>query len=265
VAASATSVSLAAAGRATSRTIGYATAAALVALAFLPGFAFLVLTMPPPLVGAVLVFLSCALMVSGVTIMSSRMLDARKTHTLGVAFAFAVATSALTQADALLPDWMAPVVASPLLASALVAMLLNPVLRLGIRQQVALSLPQGGLAGADIGRFVTRAGAAWGARREVIERVKASVAECLDTLADAGLADGPVQLILGFNELHVDARIAWRGRPLRLAAAPPSREALMADEEAVAQMAGYLVRRLATRVSTRSTAGGEELLLVFEH
>jgi NCS2 family nucleobase:cation symporter-2 len=139
------SVSLTAAARATSRTIGYAVAAGFVIVSLVPRFSLLILTVPQPVLGAVLVFLSCSLMVSGVTIISSRLLDARKTFTLGIAFAFAVATPALARADGMLPGWMAPVIGSPLMASALIAILLNPVLRLGIRQRVRLQIPKGGL------------------------------------------------------------------------------------------------------------------------
>ncbi|HEY1856598.1 uracil-xanthine permease family protein [Acidocella sp.] len=265
VSVSGSSVSLTAAARATSRTIGYAAAAGFLIMSLVPRFSLLMLTIPQPVVGAVLVFLSCSLMVSGVTIMSSRLLDMRKTFTLGIAFAFAVATPALVQAGAILPDWMTPVVASPLLASALVAILLNPVLRLGIRQQVELQIPKGGLPDEDVAKFITRAGAAWGARRDVIERAKGPIAECLDTLVDAELANGPGCLTLGFNELQLDARISWHGAPLILSAKPPTKEELVTDDTAAARMAGYLIGHLASRVTSRIVNGMPEVHLRFDH
>jgi xanthine permease XanP len=265
VSASGSSVSLTAAARATSRTIGYAVAAGFLIVSFVPRFSLLMLTVPQPVVGAVLVFLSCSLMISGVTIMSSRLLDARKTFTLGIAFAFAVTTPALTRAGAILPVWMAPVVVSPLLASALVAILLNPVLRLGIRQQVELQIPKGGLPQEDVAKFITRAGAAWGARRDVIERAQGPIAECLDTLVDAELADGPACLTLGFNELQLDARISWHGTPLVLSTKPPTKEELVTDDTAAARMAGYLIGRLASRVTSRVVNGMCVVHLRFDH
>jgi xanthine permease XanP len=265
VSASGVSVSLAANARTTSRTLGYAVAAAFLVLSMVPGFALAVLSIPPPVLGSVLVFLSCALVISGMSIMSSRLLDTRKTFTLGIAFAFAVASSALVQAGDILPYWMSPVITSPLLASALVAILLNPVLRLGIRQQVELAIPQGGLPHDEIARFITRAGAAWGARRDVIDRAQGVIAECLDALADAELAAGEGHLILGFNELHLDARITWSGAPLVLSASPPSKQELLTDDTAAARMAGFLIARLASRVTSRVVNGLAELHLVFEH
>jgi xanthine permease XanP len=265
ISAAGSSVSLTAAARATSRRIGYVVGVGFLILSLVPRFSLLILTVPQPVMGAVLVFLSCSLMISGVSIMSSRLLDTRKTFTLGIAFAFAVATPALARAGGMLPYWMAPVVVSPLLASALVAILLNPVLRLGIRQQVELEIPAGGLPQEDVAKFITRAGAAWGARRDVIERAQWPIAECLDTLVDAELADGPGRLTLGFNELQLDARISWRGAPLVLSTTPPTKEELLTDDTAGARMAGYLIGRLASRVTSRMVNGMSEVHLRFDH
>jgi xanthine permease XanP len=265
LAASGSSVGLSANARATSAVIGYAVAAGFALLALLPRFALLVLGVPRPVLGAALIYMSCSLLIGGIGIMSSRLLDTRKTFTLGIAFAFAVATPALTRAGAILPEWMAPVVASPLLASALVAILLNPILRLGIRQQVELVIPQGGLAQAEVYRFIARAGAGWGARREVIEQAQGPIAECLDTLEDAELSEGETVLRLGFNELALDARISWRGPPLPLPATRPTKEELLLDDSASVRLAGYLVGRLASQVQSRSAEGRSELHLVFDH
>nr|WP_158747760.1 solute carrier family 23 protein [Acidisphaera sp. L21] len=265
VAASGSSVGLTATARATSRSIGYAAAVGFLALAFIPKFALLVLGVPRPVLGAALIYLSCSLLVSGVSIMTSRLLDNRKTFALGIAFAFAVATPALTRAGAVLPLWMSPVIASPLLASALVAIMLNPILRIGIRQQVVLDIPDGGLPHQTVATFIERAGAAWGARREVIDQAQGPIAECLDTLVDGGLATGPSRLALGFNELQLDARISWYGTKLPLSKTRPTKAELLADDDAAARMAGYLLGRLASRVTSRESGGVAELHLVFDH
>jgi xanthine permease XanP len=265
VSTSASSVSLAAASRATSRTLGYAVSAGFLILSVVPRFSLAVLALPPPVIGAMLVFLSCSLMISGVTIMSSRLLDTRKTFTLGIAFAFAVTTPALVRASPMLPYWMSPVVASPLLASALIAILLNPLLRLGIRQQVELTVPEGGLPHEEVAKFITRAGAAWGARRDVIERAQGVIAECLDALVDAELAVGAVHLALGFNELQLDARMSWRGLPLVLSGSAPTKQELLTDDKAGARMAGFLIGRLASRVTSRVVNGTAQVHLIFDH
>jgi NCS2 family nucleobase:cation symporter-2 len=265
VSASGSSVGLTAAARATSRAIGYVAAGFFVVVALLPRFAVLVIAAPRPVLGAALVFLSCALLISGISIMSSRLLDARKTFCLGIAFAFAVATPALTRAGALLPVWMAPVVAAPLLASALVAILLNPILRLGIRQQAVLEIPPDGLSHEKISAFISRAGAGWGARRDTIAQAQGPIAECLDTIVDSELARGPVRLTLGFNELQLDARITWRGEPLPLSKTRPTKEELLGDGDGAARMAGYLIGRLTSRVTSRAVDGLVDLRLMFDH
>ena len=97
VAASGSSVGLSANARATSRAIGYAVAVGFLLLALVPKFALVVLGVPAPVLGAALIYLSCSLLISGVSIISSRLLDTRKTFSLGIAFAFAVATPVADQ------------------------------------------------------------------------------------------------------------------------------------------------------------------------
>jgi xanthine permease XanP len=265
VAASASAVGLTANARATSRAIGYATAAGFLLLSFVPKFTAALLAIPSPVLGAALVFLSCSLLMSGLTIISSRLLDARKTYTLGVAFAFAVATPPLVRVGADLPGWMAPVIASPLLTAALVALVLNPVLRLGIGKQLALAIPPGGLPPQDVADFIARAGSVWGARREVIEQAQGAIVECLDAIADAGLAEGNVRLVLAFNELQFDARISWKGEPLPLSATRPTKEEMLMDDNAAVRMAGYLINHLSSRVTSGFNNGTAEVRLVFDH
>jgi xanthine permease XanP len=265
VSASGSSVGLTSTARATSRSIGYVAAGFFLAASLLPKFSVLVIAAPRPVLGAALVFLSCSLLISGISIMSSRLLDVRKTFCLGIAFAFAVATPALTRAGGLLPAWMAPVVAAPLLASALVAIVLNPILRLGIRQQVVLDIPPEGFSHEELASFISRAGAAWGARRDTIVQTQGPIAECLDTILDSELAEGPVRLTLGFNELQIDARITWRGTALPLSTTRPTREELLTGGDAAARMAGYLIGRLTSRVTSRSVDGSVDLRMMFDH
>jgi NCS2 family nucleobase:cation symporter-2 len=146
-----------------------------------------------------------------------------------------------------------------------VAIILNPVLRLGIRQQDALTIPEGGLPHEAVSAFIARAGAAWGARRDVIDQAQGPIAECLDTLVDSELSSGETLLTLGFDELALDARITWRGRPLLLSATRPTKQELLMDGDASARMAGYLIGRLASRVRSRAVDGIAELHLVFDH
>jgi xanthine permease XanP len=265
VAASASAVGLTANARATSRAIGYATAAGFLLLSFVPKFTAALLAIPSPVLGAALVFLSCSLLMSGVTIISSRLLDTRKTYTLGVAFAFAVGTPPLVRIGADLPGWVAPVIASPLLAAALVALLLNPVLRLGIRKRLTLTVPPGGLPSRDIADFITRAGSVWGARREVIEQAQGAIVECLDAIADAGLAEGDIRLMLTFNELQLDSSISWDGAPLQLSPTRPTKEEMLTDDNAAVRMAGYLINHLTSRVSSKFLNGTAEVRMVFDH
>ena len=232
----------------------------------MPKFAFLVITLPQPVLGAAQVFLSCALLISGITMMSSRLLDTRKTFVLGIAFAFAVGT-ARPQPRRRQPariGWR-PLSSRHYSPPRWWRCLLNPLLRIGIRQTSELVVRSDGLQHDAVTSFVGRAGAGWGARRDVIERAQGSLAECLDTLLDTGIAGQGARLILGFNELALDARIIWQGPKLTLSERRPTKAELLDDDDAIIRMAGYVISRLASKVSSGTDGVTSELHLVFDH
>ena len=99
----------------------------------------------------------------------------------------------------------------------------------------------------------------------MVLQVQDSVLQCLETLTEAGLAQGERRLRLSFDELRLDARLSWRGQPFPLGAARPTAEQLLLDEGATIRMASYLIGRLASRVTSTSSGGQSELLLQFDH
>lgn len=72
----------------TSRVVGYAIGGFLICLAFIPKISSLFAILPKPVIGATLVFAISFMILAGVQIMMSRMIDARKTFVLGVSFIF---------------------------------------------------------------------------------------------------------------------------------------------------------------------------------
>ena len=81
---SSANVGLSIATGATSRRIGFACGGILIVLAFVPKLAVLFAIMPSPVIGALLFFAASFMIVAGVQILTSRMMDARKTFVVGV-------------------------------------------------------------------------------------------------------------------------------------------------------------------------------------
>ena len=84
-------------------------------------------------------------MISGMQIISSRVLDGRRTLVIGMGMMAFFVVSVYPAAFAGVPHWLQPLVTSPLVLATLVALFLNLVFRLGIRRKVP-----------DLGRFRRR-------------------------------------------------------------------------------------------------------------
>jgi xanthine permease XanP len=65
--------------------------------------------------------------------------------------------------------------------------------------------------------------------------------------------------------LQLDSRISWQGAPLVLANSPPTKQELLTDDGAAARMAGFLIGRLASRVTSRVVNGMAQVDLIFDH
>ena len=262
--ASSAAVGLSASTQATSRSIAYAAALGFLLLSLFPKFAMLVVLMPPPVIGAALVFNSCSLVINGIEIIASRLLDARKTFTLGIAFAAAVASPSVVAAAHGIPEWLAPITNSPLFLGIAVALVLNPILRIGIARRERLTLSGAALVHEVIDRFVNECGARWGARRDVIERAGHVLAEVIDAIRHGDLAHGDITLELGFNELQLRIRIVYVGPSLVITQVRPTREEIIEADGAM-RLAGFLVARLASNATSQAIGTLAELRITLDH
>jgi len=128
---SASNVALSAASGATSRWIAYAAGALFVLLGFSPKVGALLSIMPSPVEGAIVVFVVCFMMVSGLQIMLSAKPDTRKTFVLGVALCFGLSLDILPQLYGQVPGWIHPLFDSSLTLATAIAVILNQLLRFG--------------------------------------------------------------------------------------------------------------------------------------
>jgi xanthine permease XanP len=127
---SASNVSLSAASGATSRWIGVAAGALFILLGFSPKLSALLSIMPAPVVGAIVVFVVCFMVMSGLQIILSSKPDTRRTFVIGTALCFGLSLDILPDLYAHLVPWLRPVFESSLTLSTVVAVLLNQLLRL---------------------------------------------------------------------------------------------------------------------------------------
>jgi len=128
---SASNVTFSAASGATARVIGFAAGGLFAVLGFSPKLSALLSIMPAPVSGAILVFVVCFMMMSGLAIMLANKPDTRKTFVLGTALCFGLSLDILPQLYASVAPWLRPLFESSLTLSTVVAVILFQLLRFG--------------------------------------------------------------------------------------------------------------------------------------
>jgi NCS2 family nucleobase:cation symporter-2 len=136
---SASNVALGSASGATSRVIGYVAGAMFLLLGFSPKIAAIFSIMPMPVMGAILVYVTCFMVISGMQIILSSGMDNRKIFVVGIPFIFGVSLSILPALYADLPYYLRPLFDSPLTLATVMAVLLNQFFALGRLPRLGIS------------------------------------------------------------------------------------------------------------------------------
>jgi xanthine permease XanP len=248
-----------------SRRIAWSVAGVLLLLAFVPKLGLLLNALPAPVTGAALVFSSTFIVVNGLQILGARLLDARRTLVIGLAIVFGLAVDLFPDVVAGLPSAIQPMLGSPLMLGAALALGLNLMFRVGARETETLVVPAGPVDLPAVRAFMEARGAAWGARRDVVERASFSLAQAIETIAGSGVARGPIVVAASFDEFNLDLRLSYDGPALEFPEQRPSVDDILASEEGERRLAGYMLRQCADRVSAARRGERATVLLHFVH
>ncbi len=263
---SASSVGLTAATGVASRHVAYATSAIFALLAFMPVVTRVLALTPAPVVGATLVFTSCAILKNGIETIAARLYDARKTLTVGLAIMAGFAVEAFPNAFSAVPIAIHPLVASSLVFGTLVGFVLNFCFRIGQRKRVTLAMDPQQLDTEALRRFIEELGAQWGARRDVVVRAEFAVQELADTIVHNCEPHGPVSLRAAFDEFSLDIELRYAGEKFEATRTRPSADEILASPDGVRRLSGFLLLRYADKVTTTSGRDGTWLVrLHFDH
>jgi len=141
---SASNVALSKASGATSRSIGFAAGGLFIVLGFSPKLSALLSIMPMPVMGAILVFVTSFMILSGLQIIISAKPDSRKTFVLGISIIFGLSLDILPDLYTGVYPWLRPLFDSSLTLSTVLAVLLNQLLSLGQKEPRPSSEPTSG-------------------------------------------------------------------------------------------------------------------------
>lgn len=249
----------------TSRRVAYSVAGILVVFAFMPKLGLLFNLIPKPVAGAALVFSSTFIVINGLEIMTSRLLDARKTLVIGLAIVFGLAVEIFPGLLVMLPPAARVALGTSLVLGTLVGLGLNVLFRIGLRRTGSMTVQPDAMDPVALGQFMDVHGAAWGARRDVIERAKFNLEQSIETIASSGVATGPLVVEASFDEFNLDVRVSYDGLPLELPEKRPTNEEIIASEEGERRLAGFMLRRFADRVAASHRGGRSTILFHFDH
>jgi xanthine permease XanP len=258
-------VGLVAATGVSSRVIAFACAALLLAIAVQPTLVGLLAIMPRPVMASALLFTAAFIMIGGIQIISSRVLDSRRTLVVGMGLATFIIVSVYPSAFAGVPHWAQTIVTTPLVAATLVALALNLIFRMGIRRDVSMTFQSSRHSTADITNFIERCAGMWGARRDVMNRVEFAVQQSVEAIVDVCEIDGPIAVKMSYDEFVVGASIAYSGAALEFPQKPPTTEEIIESEAGHRRLAGFLIRRYADRVVSARNGTNNTILLRFDH
>ena len=264
-------VSLAAATGCTSRYLAYTLGLILIVLAFMPKAILFWEILPESVMGSAMIFLACFTSMAGLQIIASRLLDNRKIIIIGIGLLFGITYESLRVVlEHHAPDTFRNVIFSGVGFGVIAAVLLSIIFRIGdrTRQRRVFDALQGSMD--ELISFLERQGKSWGARADVVRRAEYATWQAFEILTenDVVIADAsgnaPIELETAFNEFTFTVVLRYQGHAVKLAQRPPSHEDLLANEDAVTQMAGYLLRRLADKVSIDCDEKHCELKLTFD-
>lgn len=262
---SSSNIGLSIATRSTSRYIGFMTGGILIVLAFLPILATVFLIMPGPVIGGTLIYVSGFIIVGGFQTITTRMLDSRKIFVIGISFIFGISVYLIPKAYASVPPLFSPLFDSALSLTTVVAIILNLVMRIGVKQRITATIDPEGRISDQVFTLMERQGEVWAARGEVIHRMAMALSEACELVTGEARTSGPVAVSVSFDEYNLDAEVSYTGTPLPLPEKRPSDDEILNDPSAMLLLGGFLIRAHADRASSSASGGLAVLKIHMEH
>jgi xanthine permease XanP len=258
-------VGLSSATGVTSRQVAYAVAAIFVLLTFFPKLTALLAVMPRAVIVAALLFAATFIIINGLQVISSRMLDVRRTLVVGLSMIAGVTVEVFPTIGAAAPKAVSSLMGSSLVFSTLVALVLNLLFRIGVKKKVNLVIESTEIEPERIEAFFEEQGSLWGARPEIVKRATFGTLQLLEVLVENYWRRGPFVIEASFDEFNLDVRVTYEGDVMEFADKRPSAEQIRESAEGVRLLAGFMLRRNADRVRSDAKDGRASVLFHFDH
>lgn len=258
---SSANLSLAYATGVTSRVIGVAVGITLVAVTFVPAALTKVLALPDAVVAGILFYAAAYFLVAGAELALSRMLSPRRALVIGLSVGAGILLQSSHTLTAQFAGTSLEHVLAPMTFATLVAIVLNMIMRIGIRQTETVSFagPEDSATTSDI---LEKLGERWGLHRATSARVAAAMSETLELIGTT--AEGPIDCTIEYNELFLNLTFAYRGEPMVLPETRPEPDELLEHPDGVMRMSGWIIKKLSDETTVASEGGRQQVKMAFE-
>jgi len=258
-------VGVAAASGVTSRIVAFAVGLIMLLLGFCPKLTAALAIMPRSIVVPALLFTVTFIIINGVQIMMSRLLDARRTLILGLAIVAGGAVEVFPSIARSAPTQLAPLFGSSLVFATVIALALNLVFRIGVSKTATFNIEREQIDPQKIEDFFLAQAATWGARPDVAKRAIFGIIQLVDAIADNCWEKGCLSITARFDEFNLDLTVSYKGRLLKFPMQRPSIDKIRDDEEGTRLLAGYLLRQNADRIRSEHKGDFSVVHFHFDH
>lgn len=243
----------------------YAIALLLCVGALSPVLVDVVLAIPAPITGAVWLALGAYVIIGGIGIMTSRVLDVRKSLIIGLSMPIGLSAKVYPEVYATLPTILQPLTGSTLVLGTVSAVLLNAIFRIGVSQSAVLTLQPSDNGRDRIESFMRQQGGLWAARVSVVDKVTFSLVQLHELIRDHRPDADGVVIRVEFDEYNLRVAVSHGGAPLDFPTRRPSPREIVTREDGTERLAGYLVRKSADGIEVAEEAGRSTVNIRFEH
>ena len=259
------SVGLASATGVASRRVAFAVGAIFMLLGLFPKLAAMLAVVPRPVVVAGLLFAVSFLLINGLQVITSRLLDARRTLTIGLAIVAGGAVDVFPVIAASVPKAASAVVGSSFVFATLIALALNLLFRIGVKKTVSLKIEAEAVDPQKIDDFFKTHGAAWGARPDVVNRATFGIIQLVDAVRGEFWHRGAIEIEASFDEFSLDVDLVYNGDELEFPEQRPSNKEIRESEAGARLMAGFMLRKCADRLRSKCKDGRANVHMHYDH
>jgi hypothetical protein len=269
---SSANVGLSHATGAVSRRIALVAGVLLLAAPFVPKIIVAVSLVPRPVVGAIVVYAAVYMVVSGMSLILDRVLNDRRIFVIGFSVVLGLTSALIPGIYHSAPTILQPILESPLAVSALVAMVLTQLFRVGaaIRRNFELKLSetdnealQEVHINQSLRKELEKVAAEIGAAKPFVDRAIDVTAELLAAMRAVGCLDGSISFAARMEDARLEISFNYEGLPIPLQAAGAE---LSEQDLPASSPLGNLLRisRHVDRMESRGSGSRQILVLVYQ-